>query len=154
MDIMGYLDRAADLERKISTAYDKTLALTDDPDAKKILRKISGEEINHANSLKTGKNYVAQAPDLVLGAKIEEDELDRGARELDDFHARFQGKVGFVSALRGLLEIEKKLERVHIGASVVTSDRQLKQLFQALTRGDHNHIDALKQIIAGIEGGA
>jgi hypothetical protein len=95
---------------------------------------------------------VTQVPECFIGIKMEEGDLRKGHNELEGFHIQLQGDVHFLSTLGWLLKIEKRFERIHIGASLVISDQQLKQLFQTLTEGDLNHIGTLKNLIAGLEG--
>jgi len=47
--------------------------------------------------------------------------------------------------------LEKSFEKVHIGASVVISDAHLKKLFQALAKGDQDHIKTLQEMISNIK---
>jgi hypothetical protein len=47
--------------------------------------------------------------------------------------------------------MERRFEKIHLGASVFVSDAHLKQLFQALAGGDQNHIKTLQDMISATE---
>lgn len=152
MDIERFLNLAAEIETQISEIYQKVATLAVDEATAKQLLKISHEEINHANSLKTGKCYLKQAPELFMSVNMSEDELNAGLADIASIQSKLQGKILLLPALKWLLDLEKRFEIVHIGASVLIADIQLKQLFQALSKGDQNHIAKLTGMISGSEG--
>ncbi|MCX6564970.1 MAG: hypothetical protein NTW38_00855 [Candidatus Aminicenantes bacterium] len=99
-----------------------------------------------------GENYLKQAPDLFLAVNMNEEELNAGLAELGIFHTRLKETTLLLPALRWLLDLEKKFERVHIGTSVLLADVHLKELFQDLSKGDQHHIATLTLLISSSEG--
>jgi rubrerythrin len=152
MNIEKFLDLGTEIESQISLIYEKVAKLTVDEAVSEQLIKISREELNHANSLKMGKNYLKQAPDLFLAVNMNEEELNAGLTELGIFQTRLKETTLLLPALKWLLDLEKKFERIHIGVSVLLADVHLKELFQTLSKGDQNHVVTLTQIISGYEG--
>jgi rubrerythrin len=150
MNIEKFLDLGAELEAKLSALYQKIAPLAVDEATTKQLIKISHEELNHANSLRTGKNYLQEAPDLFMSVNMNEAEIRAGLAEISEIHLRLQSQTLLLPALKWLLELEKKFERIHLGTSLSLADVRLKQLFQALSKGDQNHIATLNKMIAGI----
>jgi rubrerythrin len=149
MNIEKFLDLGAELETRLSALYEKVASLAVDAAAAKQLIKISREEINHANSLRMGKTYLKEAPDLFMSANVSEDELKAGLAEIAKIQAKIQPGTLLFPALKWLLELEKKFEKIHIGACLMLADVRLKQLFQALSKGDHNHVATLTEMISG-----
>ena len=152
MNIEKFLDLGAELESQISSIYEKIAMLTVDEAVSKQLIEISREELNHANALKMGKNYLKQAPELFLAVNMNEEELNAGLAELGILQTRLKETTLLLPALRWLLDLEKKFERVHIGASVLLADVHFKELFRALSKGDRNHVATLTQIISSFKG--
>jgi len=151
MNIEKFLDLGAEVETQISAIYEKVASFAVDESAAKQLLKISREELNHANSLKMGKNYLKEAPDLFMSMNMSEAELKAGLAEIANIHSKLQGKALLLSALKWLLDLEKRFEKVHLGVSLSIADIRLKQLFQALSKGDQKHIAILTGMISGSE---
>ncbi len=151
MKIEKFLDLGAELETQVSFLYEKIAKLAEDEAMSKQLLKISREELNHANSLKMGKNYLKEAPDIFIGVSLDEEELNLGLQKCRELHDRLQQNLALLPSLKSILDLEKRFEKVHIGVSVSVSDNHLKQLFQALTKGDQNHVAMLTGMISNIE---
>jgi hypothetical protein len=151
MNIEKFLTLGAELETRLSAVYEEAAVLAVDEPTSKLLKKISGEELNHAASLRMGKNYLAQAPDIFVDSNLSEEEINSGISEIDLLHTRLRQGSLLLPALKSLLDLEKRFEKIHIGVSVLITDVHLKQLFQALAKGDQNHIAALSNLIAGSE---
>jgi rubrerythrin len=148
MDIERFLDLGTELELKISKIYEKMAGLTNDTSLSKRLMSLSGEEINHANTLRTGKNYLKEMPDLFVGVQLEDEEMRSGLDGSAALLSELDAGLGVSEGLKRLLELEKRFERVHLGISVEIGDPSLKKLFKALAIGDQNHIAVLTGIIA------
>ncbi len=150
MEIERFFDLGAEIETQISGLYAKIATITHDDNISKTLIKISREELNHAAALKMGKNYLKEAPDIFLGVNFEEEDLNTGIKECREFQEQLQNNFGLLPSLKWLLRLEKRFEMVHIGAAVAISDAHLKQLFQALAKGDQNHIKTLETMISDL----
>lgn len=151
MDITKFMSLGAAIETDISAVYEKVSTLTADQEVSAQLKKISCEELNHAAALNMGKNYLAQAPDVFLGVNMEEDEMKQGLAELENLSRRLNQDILLLPALKWLLDLEKRFEKIHLGVSVSIGDEHLAQLFKSLTKGDQNHIATLDKIIEGVK---
>lgn len=148
MDIPKILDLAVELETEISKLYELVADLSGDPPIAARLKAIANEELNHANSLRRGKRYYEEYPDLFSGLTMDENEARAGVEEVKIFRESLSNaKPPLADSLKKLLDLEKRFERVHFGASVRISDLTLKRLFQGLTKGDQSHITVLKGLI-------
>ncbi len=148
MEFEKFLTLGTEIETQISELYRKIATLTHDDAISKKLIKISHEELNHASTLKMGKNFLKEAPCIFLGVNFDEEELNLGLQECRELHDRLQKNFGLLPGLKWLLSLEKRFERIHIGASLVVSDAHLQRLFQALANGDQNHIKTLETLIS------
>jgi rubrerythrin len=148
MEIEKFLNLGTEIETLIAGLYEKVSALTLDASTSKALMKISHEEINHASTIKMGKNFLREAPEIFVGVHAEEEELKQGLRECGELRERLDQNLAILPALKSLLSLEKRFERIHLGASLIVTDDHLKQLFQSLAKGDHNHVQALEALIA------
>jgi hypothetical protein len=148
MDIPKFLDLALELETLISKLYTTIAELSGDPPIAKQLKILAGEEINHANAIRRGREFYEEVPDLFAGITMDETELAMGLEEARIFRAYLaQGKVPLLDGLKKLLGLETRFERIHIGASVRFTDSSMKNLFENLTISDHFHILVLKGLI-------
>ena len=148
MKIGKFLSLGYEIEAQISGLYEKIATMTLDVPTSKTLIKISHEELNHASTIKMGKNFLREAPDIFADVDFDETELNRGLQECHELSDRVDENLAVLSALKGLLSLEKRFEKIHVGASVIVSDARLKQLFQALAKGDQNHIKTLEKLIS------
>jgi rubrerythrin len=143
-----FLSLAYEIETQISGLYEKIATLTLDAPTSKTLIKIYHEELNHASAIKMAKNFLREAPDIFVGVDFDETELNRGLQECHELRDRVDENMAILPALKSLLDLEKRFEKIHVGASVIVSDDHLKQLFQALAKGDQNHIKTLEELIS------
>jgi rubrerythrin len=151
MEIEKFLSLGTDLEIQISGLYEKISTLTHDNAISKQLIKISREELTHASTLKMGKSYLKEAPDIFHGVNIDEKELNQGLKECRELYDQIKPNSAVLPFLKSTLNFEKRFEKIHLGVSVIVSDAHLKQLFQALASGDQNHIKALQEMISALE---
>jgi rubrerythrin len=148
MDIPKFLDLALELETLISKIYTTIAELSGDPPIAKQLKTLAGEEINHANAIRRGREFYEEVPNLFAGITMDETELAMGLEEARIFHASLtQGKVPLLDGLKKLLSLETRFERIHIGASVKFTDSSMKNLFENLTKSDQVHVLVLKGLI-------
>jgi rubrerythrin len=125
--------------------------LTSDEALSKKLKRLAQDEREHMNIVRAGKNYVLEAPDLFGQETISEAELIEGINSAvtltDDTISK---RITLNEALKRLYELEKKFEQVHMNTITKVKDPSLKQLFDALTKGDKVHREELETIIAGL----
>jgi rubrerythrin len=147
MDINKFLTLAVQIETQISSVYEKVAKLAEDALVSTQLHKIAGDELNHAATLKMGLNYLHQAPELFVSVNMNEEALNKGLLDIASIQAQLDQKLLLLPALKWLLDLEKRFEKVHIGVSVSLADAHLIQLFKALAKGDQNHIATLTKLI-------
>lgn len=153
MEIALFLELATELEMRISKVYEKMSGIADnDPLAGRLLSMLD-EEINHANILRRGKDYLKEMPDVFRRVHIQEDELKKGLDESEAFLAELDAGLSFRDGLTRLLKFEKRFERIHLNTALEVGEPSLTDLFNALMAGDQNHIRAVSEIIAGLDRG-
>ena len=150
MEMEQFLVQGSELETRIGRVYEKLATLTMDESKAGMLAKLAKEEFNHSSALLMGRNFLKGMPDLFLTTNLEDDDLKSGLDDLARLEDRLKGNLSLSDALPWLLALEKKFERIHIGASVKFGDPSLKNLFQSLGQGDHNHIVLLSQMISSL----
>jgi len=151
MDIPKFLDLAVELETQISLLYDTIAKRSGDPPIATRLIALANEEHNHANVLRRGMKYYKELPGLFTGFAMDANEAEVGLLEARIFCASLgQGKIPLIDGLKKMLELEKRFERIHMGASVTITEPSLKKLFATLTKGDQSHILVLQGLIESL----
>jgi bacterioferritin (cytochrome b1) len=106
MDISKFLDLADELELEISKLYQLIADDSGDQPIASRLRAVANEEVNHANTIRRGKSYYEEHPDLFSGLKMDENELRAGLDEIHIFRTTLgQAKVPLVDRLKKLLDL-------------------------------------------------
>jgi len=147
MEIMAYLDKAMQVEDHLAECY-KALAAWCDQKIAAQLNRLSREEINHRNILNMGKTFITNAPDLFGGVVMSEAELDRGLQDIDPLLNSLRAKqLNQRDALAQLIELERRLEKVHMRVSIDIKEPSLQDLFHKLSAGDQNHVAVLDNMI-------
>lgn len=155
MDIRKFLDLAQELETEIFKLYEAVGERSGDPPTAARLKALASDEMNHANVIRRGKVYFDEYPDMFAGIAIDENEAAIGLGQVRALLASVsQGTVPLLEGLRKLLELEKRFERVHVGASVKITEPSLKKLFTSLTQADQSHIQTLTSLIESAGGEA
>ena len=150
MNILEYLEHGIKLEEIISRCY-KTLAETCPAgEAQNRLLRISGEETNHANVLRSGRDFARKMPDLFGPQAFPSAELLEGVRSAESLLARIVGGGDQKPLLTVLLDLERRFEGIHLNTAVEIQDESLRKLFENLSREDSRHIEALTGIIASL----
>src|SRR4030042_3223628 len=148
MDIPNFLDLAEALETQISLLYNTIAERSGDPPIAARLKALANEELNHANVLRSGKRYFKELPDLFTGIAIDENEAKVGLEEAKMLYASLShGKIPLIDGLKKMLGLEKRFEKIHMGASVTITEPSLKKLLTTLTNGDQSHILVLQGLI-------
>jgi hypothetical protein len=147
MEISRFLELGIEIEMKISRIYSELALLAENEELAEKLRSISDEEINHANSLRMGKKFHIEMPDLFAGINLADEEITLGVQEAGILLDSLGQGIGFVEGIKKILDLEKRFEHVHMAASVTINEPSLKHLFQGLTKGDQDHIRIVSKIL-------
>ncbi|MEW5900466.1 MAG: hypothetical protein AB1715_03280 [Acidobacteriota bacterium] len=151
MRLLNTLDEAIALEEKILSCYELLRKMTADGLAEE-LRKLAREEKSHINVLKTGKNYIVQAPDLFGKETISDVEIRLGIKAASGLEECLETRTtDFRQSLKRLYGLEKKFEKIHMNTAVEFKDFSLKKLFEALARADAEHRQRLERLMATLE---
>jgi rubrerythrin len=149
MSLSILIDRAILLEGKVSRCYQALSEIITERDLVDELQELSREELDHANQLKAGKNYIRSAPGTFgeTGLSVEEvnTAIEQVSQLIEDVENR---RVGIAQGLKRISELEEKFEKIHLKTIVEIKDRNLKALFQALGRDDREHSERLKNLIS------
>jgi hypothetical protein len=146
--LIGFMEKAIRLETCFSECYEMVIQLGEGQGVAKELRTLSYQETNHANILKTGKNFVIAEPDLFDRVTLTETEMDSGTGLAEALLRKIRGRViEFKTAIGELHELEKLFERVHMDAAVIIKEPSLEHLFKNLSRQDGEHKKVLEQLI-------
>jgi iron-sulfur cluster repair protein YtfE (RIC family) len=105
------------------------------------------EEKNHAEILRSGKNYIKLIPDAFGRQIMTASEVKTGLLMARSLLQTIRQKPDLETQLKGLLELERRFEKVHLDTSVEIKDLSLKKLFQDLSQEDKTHIQKLEEII-------
>ncbi len=146
--LIGFMDKAIRLETCFSECYEMMIQLGEGRGMGKDLRTLSYQEINHANILKTGKNFVIEEPDLFEQATPTDTEMDSGIGLTEDLLRKIRGRViEFNTAIRELHELEKLFERIHMNVAVAVKEPSLEALFRNLSKQDAEHKRILERLM-------
>jgi rubrerythrin len=148
MNVPEFIDLAEAIELRVSSLYELAAANTSDPPIANQLKRLSREELNHANILRTGRTYYESMPDLFSGLMMDETEAQEALKKAEEYLVQFRKeKLPILSQLKVMLDYEKRFEKIHMGASVKIKDEKLKELFNGLKEGDQFHIVVLGTLI-------
>jgi len=148
MGLTDTFDLAIQLEEKMSECYKAMCKLCRDEAISKELVRLSYDEIAHADLLRTGKNYLKEAPDLfsLRSERITEMKIgfNKIIRLIEGVHSK---KVDLEEALNEAVELERLFEQFHLKTIAEVKDASLKKLFKALSTDDKTHRERLVNII-------
>jgi len=151
MNLLITLEEAIRLEEMVSRCYYLLSMIAPDESLSWELNKLSLEEKNHVTVIKTGKDFAFKNPELFGKEAISDEEIRLGIRLtenlIDDLE---QKRVALRPALKRVYDLEKKFEAIHMNTAVEFREPSLKQLFDALSKGDAEHRQRLEAILAQI----
>lgn len=150
MEIGSFMDLAAGLELGISDLYKKIAEMSRDEPTAARLRTLAKEEINHANSIRRGKRYLEEMPDEFSGPMMSASDVNKGLEEIAAFKSLLEAAPPLSDQLRKILDLEKRFEKIHMGALVTIKDPSLKRLFNTLAKGDQSHMLVLLGLIESL----
>lgn len=152
MTTFAFLDDAVALEEILAAIYEELARLTDDQRLKTEFQRLQKEEANHALVIRTGKNYVRQAPDTFGKTIVTKTELE-GALEaaraiLDDVRS---GCGNYQEAVAHVRRLENQFEKIHMATAMDIKDETLHKLFQRLSKDDKDHRLTLDEILQKLD---
>ncbi len=148
MSVVMTLNRAILLEQKFAECYEKMSEIVFDKDVSDQLKLLSQEEIAHVNLLKTGLNFAKKEPDLFQDTTISSIEIDRGIKLLIRLKESLQNKdIDVMDGFHKIYDLEMVFEEVHLNKIAEFEEPSMKQLFEALSKGDRSHRQRLEQLV-------
>ena len=148
MSVMLTLNRAILLEQKFAECYEKMSEIVFDKYVSDQLKILSQEEISHVNLLKTGLNFAKNESDLFEGTKISTTEIDRGIKMLIRLAESLQSKdIDIMQAIHKIYDLEMIFEEVHLNKIAEFEEPSMKELFEALSKGDRSHRQRLEKLV-------
>jgi rubrerythrin len=149
MSVVLTLNRAILLERKFAECYEKMSEIALDHYLTGQLKFLSQEEITHVNLLKTGLSFAKKEPELFQDTKISCMEIDRGIKLLNGLVESLANKeLAITEAMHKIYDLEMVFEDVHLNKVAEFEEPSMKQLFEALSKGDRSHRARLEKIVA------
>lgn len=148
MGLIGLIDLAIELEKKIGDCYDRMSGMATDADLKKDLIQLAREEIGHANLLRTGRSFGVKDPEFFGQGGMELPLLENclgGINELLDELGR--GTTTLRGALSRIVALEYFCEEAHLSTLVHVEEPSLKTLFESLARDDAAHGERVSQLL-------
>lgn len=148
MSVVMTLNRAILLEQKFAECYEKMSEIVFDKDVSDQLKLLSQEEIAHVNLLKTGLNFAKKEPGLFQDTTISSIEIDRGIKLLIRLKESLQNKdIDVMDGFHKIYDLEMVFEEVHLNKIAEFEEPSMKQLFEALSKGDRSHRQRLEQLV-------
>jgi rubrerythrin len=149
MSVVYTLNRAILLEEKFSECYDQMSQMASEELLSEELKMLAQEELGHAHLLKTGVNIATKEPDLYKEVKISTSEIDRGINLIDNLIDSIKNKkIQIMDAISNIYDLEMVFEQVHMNNVAEFEEPTLKDLFEALSKGDRAHRERLEIVAA------
>ena len=140
--------KAIELEKAVSECYRTLKQIAPLQSLKDQLEELSKDEENHVILLRTGQNYVMNAPDAFGETQIGLTEIEAGLRQAVDLIDLIRNRrIGLHAALQKICDLEHEFETIHLNRVAEISDEELKNLFSALSRDDRDHAERLDTLI-------
>jgi len=150
LNLVELLDLGIRLEEKISACYEDLSRLCSDDALSRRLHKMAQEEINHANILRSGKQFLRKMPDVFGIELMTAGEIKGGFTLAEGLQKMIRQTSNLEDGLKLLLELEKRFEKVHFDTSIEIRDESLKKLFKDLSQEDQAHAKSLVEIISSL----
>ena len=148
MSVVLILNRAILLEQKFAECYEKMSEIVFDKYVSNQFKLLSQEEISHANLLKTGLSFAKKEPGLFEDIKISSVEIDRGIKLLISLKESLHNKdIDVMDGMHKIYDLEMVFEEVHMNKIAEFEEPSMKQLFEALSKGDRSHRQRLEKLV-------
>jgi rubrerythrin len=151
MSVVFTLNRAILLEQKFAECYEKMSEIAFDHFLAGQLKFLSQEEIAHTNLLKTGLSFAKKEPELFQDIKTSSMEIDRGIKLLNRLIESLDNKkMDITEAIEKIYDLEMVFEDVHLNKVAEFEEPSMKELFEALSKGDRAHRARLEKLIVNL----
>lgn len=148
MGISTIIIEAIDLENLVAEIYQLAAELAPNENISRELVRLAGEERDHANLLRAGRNYQNRAPEAFGQARVSKEELLEGIKAAQDLLAKIENKKLLLpQILAELIRLESSFEKIHLHTLVEIHDESLKKLFQRLAGEDRDHLNRLTRLL-------
>lgn len=148
MSLAKIITQAIELENLIGEIYRLASSLSPDEFLARELARLADEELQHVNQLRTGRNYLARAPEAFGQPAIDEEEMLQGIKSAQELLARIEGrKLLLPQILAELKNLESQFEKIHLNTLMEIQDESLKKLFQVLAGEDQKHVKRLSHLL-------
>jgi rubrerythrin len=148
MSLVVLLDLAIELEKKIGDCYDRMSGMATDEVLRKELLTLAREEVDHANLLRTGKNFAVKNPEFFSPGDMDHALLESCLRVIGELvNGLGEGTVTLHGALSRIVALEYFCEKAHVSTLVHIEEPSLKQLFSGLARDDAAHAERVWQLL-------
>ena len=148
MSVVFTLNRAILLEQKFSECYQKMSEIVFDKYVTDQFQILSQEEISHVNLLKTGLNFAKKESDLFKDTKVSSIEIDRGIKLLHRLKESLENKeIDIMEGIHRIYDLEMIFEDVHLNKISDFEEPTMKELFEALSKGDRAHRERLEKLV-------
>jgi len=148
MNILEFMDDGIRLEEIISRCYESLADSCPGDRTRELMHKISREEINHANTLRLGLEYIRKMPDLFGPQIMSPADLLAGIRQAEALLKDIVARPELRAQLERLLGLERQFDGVHMNTAVEIKEDSLKKLFENLGRDERNHTEAINEILS------
>lgn len=147
MNIPEFLTAAAELKMVAAILYETMADLSPKGSVARHLKALGNDETRHANSITMGKRYHLEMSDAFDRTKMGDDEVQKGIKEGNALRASLMTGYTLTKGLKKMLKFERRFEKIHIAASIESTNPLLKRLFEILTKSDKSHIATLNKLL-------
>jgi rubrerythrin len=148
MSLVILLDLAIELEKKVGECYDRMSGMTTDEALRTGLLTLAREEVDHANLLRTGKNFAVKNPEFFAQGEMGNTLLESCLRVIGELLNQLgDGAATLKGALSRIVALEYFCEKAHVSSLVHIEEPSLKQLFTGLARDDAAHAERVWQLL-------
>jgi rubrerythrin len=148
MNLQEFIGQGIRLEESISRCYEQLADSSPGDRSRELLLKISGEETNHANTLRLGLEYVRKMPDLFGPQLMSSADLLAGIRQVEELLEEIVAHPEWRAQLERLLNLEKRFESIHMNTAVEIKEASIKKMFENIGREDSDHLEAITEILS------
>ena len=143
-------DACARIEARFAELYHYYSELfSDDADASALWKKVASEEENHLRQFEFADRLYRWA-DFTVTVKIER--AQRVCEKMDSLlEFVHRNPPVLETALRKAIEMEEVLADIHMASAVMFDDIGTQELFKAMAKSDHDHIQSLKRHLTILE---
>ncbi len=152
MSLAKIITLSIELESLINQIYLMVSDLSPEEKISRELARLAGEEQQHVNLLRTGRNYLTKAPEVFGQPAISDEEVLLGLKKAQELLAKIENrKLLLLQMLEELRELERDFEKIHLNTLIEVQDKSLKKLFRVLAGDDGKHIERLSELLESLK---